>query len=151
MVERDPFRYLDYRVYCHATEDIERIYSGLASIFGEFKGDEEELSGFYGNPIIALSGHLSQRKKIVDFLERVKTILSREFLDDVEYRLDSDQIFHIRLDKQAACIGKLALAGDQPGNDIVDISIKIETFPSSYEKALAIIKGFFNKGSLEGE
>jgi len=151
MAERTPFRYLDYRVYCHATEDRERISSALANMFGEFKNDEEKLSGFYGNPIIVLSGHLGQRKKILDFLERVRTVLSKEFLDVLADRIDPDQIFHIRLDKQAACHGEFELAGDQPENDIIDISIKIETFPSSYEKASAIIQGFFNNDSLEGE
>jgi RNA binding exosome subunit len=54
----------------------------------------------------------------------------------MEARLDEENQFHLRLDKQAAYQGQIHLTESK---DAIDISVAVETFPARREEALRIL------------
>ena len=139
------------RVIAHATEDISRVRAALdfflsgAGVRGDSKLFEEiQAEGHHGNPITILSVQLKRKADCLGFAHFVRERFSEK---DVEWlreempeRLDDDQVFHLRLDKQAAYLQQVKLTDS---SDAVIAKVKIETYPKNREKAGAIVEELF--------
>jgi RNA binding exosome subunit len=55
-------------------------------------------------------------------------------------RLDDDQVFHLRFNKQAAYLQQVKLTDS---SDAITAKVKIETYPKNREKAGAIVEELF--------
>jgi len=142
--------YVTLRAIAHATEDIFRVQKALTFFVSSTSVQDRELveelqsEGHHGNPITILS---LQVKRKVDclcfasfvrehFLEEDATRLRKEMPE----RLDNDQVFHLRFDKQAAYLQKVKLTDS---SNAITVKVKIKTYPKSREKAGAIVEEFF--------
>ncbi|AKB12075.1 hypothetical protein MSTHC_0406 [Methanosarcina thermophila CHTI-55] len=135
----------------HATEDVSRVREALdlfLSGAGVREGSEliEELQaeGHHGNPITILSVQLKRKADCLNFARFVRERLSEEDVaklrEEMPERLDENQVFHLRFDKQAAYLQQVRLTNS---SDAITAKIKIETYPKSREKAGAIVEELF--------
>jgi Predicted exosome subunit len=147
--------YTSLRVIAHSTEDISRVRAALDfflwTAIGKPKGtvtDEfvevTDIEGHYGNSSVMLSSQITRKSDsarlarfIRDHMSPVDVELLRSEMPD---RLDDDQLFHMRFDKQAAFLGKLVLSSS---SDAIIVKVKIATYPKNRILAGQIVEELF--------
>jgi len=127
------------RAFAAATEDESRvlkalgIFNALDDLFVTYA------KGHFGNEIIIFEA-TANKKESLAFLSILKERLPSEELlrlhNEVPIRVDEDNHFHFRLDKQAAYEGRVRLTGSK---DAIDVSVHIASYPSRQEDAIKII------------
>ncbi len=143
--------HITLRVLSHATEDVSRVHEALdfflsgASVREENKLIEElQAEGHHGNPITILSVQLKRKADCLNFARFVRDRFSEKDVaklrKEMPERLDSDQVFHLRFDKQAAYLQQVKLTNS---SDAITAKVKIETYPKNREKAGAIVEELF--------
>lgn len=139
------------RVIAHATEDVSRVrmaldffLSGAGVREGSKLIDELQAEGHHGNPITILSVQLKRKADCLSFAHFVRENFSEEDVarlrEEMPDRLDDDQVFYLRFDKQAAYLQKVKLTDS---SDAITAKVKIETYPKNREKAGAIVEELF--------
>ncbi|WP_095645347.1 RNA-binding protein [Methanosarcina spelaei] len=139
------------RVIAHATEDVSRarmaldfFLSGAGVREGSKLIDELQAEGHHGNPITILSVQLKRKADCLSFAHFVRENFSEEDVarlrEEMPERLDDDQVFYLRFDKQAAYLQKVKLTDS---SDAITAKVKIETYPKNREKAGAIVEELF--------
>lgn len=139
------------RVIAHATEDVSRVRAALdffLSGAGVREGskliEELQAEGHHGNPITILSIQLKRKADCMGFARFVRERFSEEDVarlrEEMPDRLDDDQVFHLRFDKQAAYLRQVRLTDS---SDAITAKVKIETYPKNREKAGAIVEELF--------
>jgi RNA binding exosome subunit len=139
------------RVIAHATEDVSRVRAALdffLSGAGVREGgkliEELQAEGHHGNPITILSVQLKKKANCLNFARFVREKFSEEDVaklrEEMPERLDDDQVFHLRFDKQAAYLQQVRLTSS---SDAITAKVKIETYPKNREKAGAIVEELF--------
>lgn len=139
------------RVIAHATEDVSRVkealdffLSGAGVREGSKLIEELQAEGHHGNPITILSIQLKKKAECLGFAHFVRERLSEEDLEvlreEMPERLDDDQVFHLRINKQAAYLQQVKLTDS---SDAITSKVKIETYPKNREKAGAIVEELF--------
>ncbi len=110
-------------VIAHATEDLDKVQTALknimpADILGDITLSKSHLEGHHRNPITLLKAEVKGRKATESFVRNLassltdddKKKLSYEFRDHV----DEEGSLFIRLDKQAAFLGRLRMKEEDP-------------------------------------
>lgn len=139
------------RVIAHATEDISRVRAALdffLSGAGVREGskliEEIQAEGHHGNPITILSVQLKKKADCLNFAHFVRERFSEKDVarlrEEMPERLDDNQVFHLRFDKQAAYLQQVKLTDS---SDAITAKVKIETYPKNREKAGAIVEELF--------
>jgi RNA-binding protein len=139
------------RVIAHATEDVSRVrmaldffLSGAGVREGSKLIDELQAEGHHGNPITILSVQLKRKADCLSFASFVRENFSKEDVarlrEEMPERLDDDQVFYLRFDKQSAYLQKVKLTDS---SDAITAKVKIETYPKNREKAGAIVEELF--------
>jgi len=132
-------RAIEVSAISHATEDLERVYSALRNVASEEIAKRawitrQDLKGHYGNPIATLVMKIRGTDLMEAFIQRLASQLSDgdKRLLSVEFKkhLDTDGNLYIRLDKQAALLGRLSLKQEDP----IRIRVKLETRPRTLEQ-----------------
>ena len=144
------------RVNAHSTEDKSRVRNALDffllnSVSKSIKaGNTDDIveitnvDGYYNNPISTLSANITRKQDCLAFARFVREnmhpgdveLLRSEMPD----RLDEDQLFHFRLDKQAAYLNEVKLSSS---SDAITVKVKIATFPKNWEQAGKIVEELF--------
>ena len=144
------------RVNAHSTEDKSRVRNALDffllnSVSKSIKaGNTDDIveitnvDGYYKNPISTLSANITRKQDCLAFARFVREnmhpgdveLLRSEMPD----RLDDDQLFHFRLDKQAAYLNEVKLSSS---SDAITVKVKIATFPKNWEQAGKIVEELF--------
>jgi len=143
--------HITLRVIAHATEDVSRVKQALdfflsgAGVREENKLIEElQAEGHHGNPITILSIQLKKKAECLSFARFVRERFSEEDVEllrgEMPERLDDDQVFHLRFNKQAAYLQQVKLTDS---SDAITAKVKIETYPKNREKAGAIVEELF--------
>lgn len=132
-------------VFCHATEDEEKVLQVMRNVLPESlrgkKPEIEKLFGLYKNKITKFSMKLGRRESR-EFMEFLKTNLPEDdrkrLVSEASERIDGSGFF-FRLDKQEAYRhGRLKLAGSG-GEDTIEVRLTIEVFvdtPGAKEKEI---------------
>ena len=139
------------RVIAHATEDVSRVkealdffLSGAGVREGSKLIEELQAEGHHGNPITILSVQLKKKADCLGFAHFVREKLSEEDVawlrEEMPERLDEDQVFHLRFDKQSAYLQQVRLTNS---SDAIAAKVKIETYPKNREKAGVIVEELF--------
>jgi len=131
----------------HATENHEKVEIAFRNVLPPTMNNasfqQTVLRGHHGNPVIFMSIRIKKSADITNILNHIansldlidKQDLAREF----STRIDSDNIFYLKVDKQQAYRGKLALV---KGDNTILIKIKIRQYvkdPKQIAKKLADI------------
>ena len=143
--------YVTLRAIAHATENVSRVRAALdfflsgAGVRENGKPIEEiQAEGHHGNPITILSVQLKRKADCLSFARFIRERFSEKDMErlreEMPERLDDDQVFHLRFDKQAAYLHQVKLTGSL---DTVIAKVKIETYPKNREKAGIIVEELF--------
>ncbi|MFB3890133.1 MAG: RNA-binding domain-containing protein [Candidatus Bathyarchaeia archaeon] len=122
MSSKTPIAYVDVRVFAHATEDPEKVQTAVRNTLPTELAEnlvftKNSLTGHHGNPILIMEAKLTERKALPAVLQKIaaelgsldKERLSAEMKQHIEKRN-----LYLRLDKQAAFLGKIRLSTNDP-------------------------------------
>jgi len=117
MSER-PVSSVEVNALVHATEDPARVRKAVLNLFPADAEpppfEAEELNGYFGDPITALRLVVKHRKPATDLVANVfrgLSSLDREaLLSELPLRIDENKNLYVRLDKQRAFTGRMALS-----------------------------------------
>ena len=133
--------------FAHATEDPEKVLEAMGVFFPEDIPSEDiefeilETEGYFGNPIKVINAELKRSKSVKKMLEHLKELLNEEdkeyLLENLEEKVDETGTFFIRFNKQKAYLGEVAVG---EGEDIIQVKIKVKTFPMKKETVVKTIK-----------
>jgi RNA binding exosome subunit len=123
--------------FAHATEDIDRVIRAMRNICPQEpqrRVRTEKMRGHYGNQITACLLTFSGRPEAERFFNHLWNNLSSidktTLYSEAESHIDESGILHIRLDKQKALKGIIALNDEQP--------VKIEVSFARWERSLSV-------------
>ncbi len=144
------------RVNAHSTEDKSRVRNALdffllnsvaRSIKNGNTDDVVEITnveGYYKNPISTLSVNITRKQDCLAFARFVRENMHPQDIEllrsEMPDRLDENQLFHFRLDKQAAYINDVKLTSS---SDAITVKVKIATYPKDREQAGKIVEELF--------
>ncbi len=126
---------IEVRAYSRATEVLTRVESAVMAVYPREVYDQVRLDrvmaeGLSQNPIVVITGILQGNTACQTALESILARLSREdrqeILDTLANRLDESCKLYLRLDKQAAYLGRLEMAR---GPDLMSVQIQIRVYP----------------------
>lgn len=137
---RTLFSSLHARVLCHATEVRERVERALLNVVGETELAAARTYGHHGNEILVIEARL-KGQRADRILERLSPDDLREILDNAESRIDDSCNLFIRIDKQKAYEGEIALASD---DDAIAIRMKVAAFPARKSIAVRAVADFLD-------
>ncbi|WP_292467723.1 RNA-binding protein [Methanolobus sp.] len=147
--------YINLRVIAHSTEDLSRVRVALDFFLGNATGKSDnhvtdelievtDIEGHYGNSSVMLSSQITRKSDSVRLARFIREHMSHEDLEtlrnEMPDRLDDDQVFHMRFDKQSACLGKIVLSSS---SDAIIAKVKIATFPKNRVHAGQIVEELF--------
>jgi hypothetical protein len=123
-----PIRWIEAKVYCHATEDEGRVAAALDAACPGGAAGRTVTEGHFGNPIVQLVRRIEGAEAVRSAWARwaFAGIVS-SIAAEAERRVDDGGILHVRLDKQAAAEGSLRLAGDA---DSIDVQVRLIAYPA---------------------
>ena len=123
-----------FRAFAQATESEERVLEAVRFASGTNDVRVARSEGHFGNPMAVLEVEVKRSGEMKRFMYRLREAGVLEAIGgQIARRMDEDCVLHIRLDKQKAYAGSLELA---PGRDVIDVRIKIGTYPASQEAAV---------------
>ena len=147
--------YINLRVIAHSTEDISRVHAALDFFLWDAIGKPEgtvtdeyvevtDIEGHYGNSSVMLSSQITRKSDTARLARFIRDHMSPEDVgllrSEMPDRLDDDQLFHMRFDKQAASLGKLVLSSS---SDAIIVKVKIATYPKNRILAGQIVEELF--------
>ena len=121
------FHWIEVRAFCHATEEEDRVLAALRTVMPEVEPRREALAGHFGNPLLVLTARAEDAPAQRAAWTRIVAALGKdEVLRALEVRLDEDGVYHLRLDKQKAYLGRIELATTP---DAIAFRAKVAAFP----------------------
>jgi len=144
--------YINLRVIAHSTEDRSRVLKSLEFFLSSFSNGKNtddlvealDVEGHYGNLIKIFSAQVARKSDSKALANFIRDNMSDEDVlrlrDEMPDRLDDDQVFHIRVDKQAAFQENVKLTSSA---DAITVKVKIATYPKDRLKAGLIVEELF--------
>lgn len=145
--------YITLRATAHATEEKSRVKKSLdlflLNSIGNYTNKDEfvealDVEGHYGNPITLYNAKLSRKSECNNLVEFVKKNLSSSDLatlcNEIPDRLDDEQIFHLRFNKQEAYLDRVVLSSS---SDAIIVKMKVATYPKNWEQARKKLEDLF--------
>lgn len=127
-----PFHYVDLRTFAYATEDDKRVETALRTFLPEdFEVDRQTSAGHHGDRILVFSARVERADEVRHVLSQVAE--APEFprvFDELDDRVDENNSFFLRFDKQAAFGGTVALG------EGITFRAKVEAYPAKREAAV---------------
>ncbi|MGC9072028.1 MAG: RNA-binding domain-containing protein [Acidilobus sp.] len=117
-------RLIEARVFAHATEDKSKVLMALRNVVGDVQVVEEDLKGYFGNPIIVLTASCGPgvADQVFDKVIGGLSEPDRRFLlSTLDERLAKEGVLHIRLDKQKALKGRFVLSDS---DDVIKLTVR---------------------------
>ncbi len=140
-----PVSFIKIQIFAHATEDPNKVMCAARSICpiaycNEILFTEDNLRGYYGNPITFFKTGIRKKPIIKAFIETIASKLSEEsknaLLASVERHVDENGNLYLRLDKQAALRGRLELGYEDP----IHIQLRLNLRQKSVEKVIELCR-----------
>jgi len=119
---KTPVGYVDLRVFAHATEDLEKVLTAVRNTLPKEVAEntvfqKTSLSGHHGNPITFFRTKITDKQALPLVLEKIAlrlNALDKETLNsEMKLHLEKRNLY-LRFDKQAAYVGELKFASNDP-------------------------------------
>ncbi len=126
---------IEARAYARATEVLERVALSVQSIFPENVRQELVMSkskaeGQAGDAILVISATLEGQENcepVLDYIfEQMDNQGRRAIERSLDIRLDDECVFFLRIDKQAALLGNMKVAGE---SDLISARFHFKQYP----------------------
>lgn len=141
------YHWLRLRAIAHPTEDPAKVEAALRLAAGvpDLAIASEAMETHHGGTVRVLQAVLDRARPVRDALARVLALPGArdELAATLDARTDDDGVLYLRLDKQEAAQGRLALTR---GEDAVQLRLKVETYPATREAALATLQAMLAAG-----
>ena len=139
------FHWIKIKAVCYATEDEDRIHDTMVQLIGT---DDEEVfdidisEGLHGNPITVIDANLTHSKECERLFRNLGNDVLSGILDGLEDRIDDDDTFYVRLDKQKAVQGTYEISHS---GDVISITGKVAAHPARKEIAVKVMREFIQR------
>jgi RNA binding exosome subunit len=128
-------------VFCHATEDLEKVQRALLNTIGDAEVQITRTEGHHGNPITIVEASVESIEEISRFFDKLAPDDLRFILDTLSIRVDEGCNLFIKIDKQAAYEERIRLGSNE---DIISIRLKVIAFPAKCEIAQGTTRTFID-------
>ncbi|MFB6136018.1 MAG: RNA-binding protein [Halobacteriaceae archaeon] len=127
-----PFHYIDLRTFGYETEDAKRVRAALERLLPEDADVErEETEGHHGDRILVLSARVDRADEMRHVLSQLRGSADLDRVrSELDQRVDDNCSLFVRLDKQAAYRGEVALG------DGITLRAKVEAYPAKHDAAV---------------
>ncbi|MFP4655916.1 MAG: RNA-binding protein [Methanohalobium sp.] len=145
--------YITLRATAHATEEKSRVKKSLDLFLLNSLGNNTDtyqfvesldVEGHYGNPITLYNSKLSRKYECNKLVMFIKENLSSSELatlcKEIPERLDEEQMFHLRFNKQEAYLGRVVLSSS---SDAIIVKMKVATYPKNWGQARKNVEDLF--------
>lgn len=137
------FHYIELKTYCHATESLDKVKKALFFVAGrEIDLEKSETEGYYGNPILILTGELTRNREMDKFFRSLPEGLIEELTDGLERRIDERCNFYFRLDKGGAFLEEYR---SSRGDNTIRVRARVESYPAKRETAIKKIDKYLKE------
>jgi len=120
----------------HSTEDREKVGEAIATLFPfEFEIAVSKAKGHYGNPLEYLEVEIKKSGEIKRFWNNLLQLIGnqiKELVENIEERIDNQNILHIKIGKQKAYLGEVVLGSKDP----IAVKVKLVTYPAKRDAIL---------------
>jgi RNA-binding protein len=122
MSSKPSIAYINIRVFEHATEDPEKVQTAVRNMLPQEIADallfeSSNLTGHYGNSIVLFTATLTDKKLLLNALEKIGAELSsldkEAFYTDLKLHLEKSNLY-LRFDKQSAYLGNIKFTQNDP-------------------------------------
>ena len=136
---KGPFTAMHARVFCHATEDLDKVKHSLAETVGPADIRVSRMEGHHGNAIFVLEALVEDDDAIRRFFQRLRSDDLEAVMTSLSSRIDDKCNLHLRLDKQSSFKGILRLGEN---DDVVSVRVRVRAFPAKVEEAKRIAENY---------
>ena len=136
------FHWLRVQTFCYATGKQDLIEDTLKDLLGDIEFEEEIVESEHGNTMMILETRITKQREFRDLFYNLGNDILDFILEDIENRIDEDDIFYLRLDKQKAVQGIYEVAHH---GDVISIFGKVQAHPAKKEVAVKVMKEFIQE------
>ncbi len=139
------FHWVKVKIVCYATEDEGLLHDVIVKLTGiddDESYDVDISEGLHGNPITVIDANLTHNKDCERIFKNLGKDILESLIPELEDRIDDDDIFYMRLDKQRAVEGEYVLYNS--GDDI-SITNKIAAHTAKKEIAIGLMRDYLIK------
>ena len=133
------FHWIRVQTFCYATERQELLEDTLTELLGDIEFEEEITESEHGNTMMILETRITKQREFIQLFSKLGDDILQFILDDIDNRVDEDDMFYLRLDKQKAVQGIYEVAHH---GDVISIFGKIQAHPAKKEVAMQVLKDF---------
>jgi RNA binding exosome subunit len=141
------YHWLRLRAACHPTEDLAKVEAALRFVAGvpDLPVEAAAMDTHHGGTAHVVEAVLDKARFVRGALQRLLDLpgAQADLAATLEARTDDDGVLYVRVDKQEAARGALALTR---GEDAVQLRLRLETYPAGREAALAALRGLVEGG-----
>ena len=137
-MRENAYRDLVLEAFVHATESEEKVARAIALLAPGAPIERSPLSGHFGQPLTLLRAQVQDRASIDRCLDAVRDAVGVQLAANAARRIGPDLVLHVRLDKQEAAAGRIALEGPA-AHDIVKLSVRLRAPRLDLEGAVALV------------
>ena len=97
------FHWVKVKIVCYATEDEDLLHDVIVKLTGiddDESYDVDISEGLHGNPITVIDANLTHNKDCERIFKNLGNDILESLIPELEDRIDDDDIFYMRLDKQ---------------------------------------------------
>ncbi len=136
------FHWVKVKIVCYATEDEDRLHDvmvGLTGLEDDEAFDIDISEGLHGNPITVIDANLTHNRDCDRIFRNLGKEIIESLIPELNDRIDDDDIFYMRLDKQKAVQGQYEISHS---GDVISITAKIEAHPAKKDVAVKVMTGY---------
>ena len=133
------FHWIRVQTFCYATERQDLIEDTLKELLGEIEFEEEISESEHGNTMMILETRVTKQREFTELFSKLSDEVLDYILEDIDNRVDEDDMFYIRLDKQKAVQGIYEIAHH---GDVISIFGKVQAHPAKKEVAVKVLREF---------
>ncbi len=136
------FHWLRIQTFCYPTEREDLVAQAFAALTGT-DGFETVISDSeQGSRLLIYQTMLTKQKDFEAFFRGLGPAVLRQLRQELDERVDDDDVFYTRLDKQQAVQGVWAIGHH---GDVIAITGKVAANPARKDVAVRVLDGFLTK------
>lgn len=133
------FHWIRVQTFCYATERQDLIEDTLKELLGDIEFEEEITESEHGNTMMILETRITKQKEFNELFSKLGRPVLDFIMEDIENRVDEDDMFYLRLDKQKAVQGIYEVAHH---GDVISIFGKVQAHPARKDVAVKVLSDF---------
>ncbi len=135
------FHWLRIQVFCYPTEKEDLVARTFAALAGTDDFETAVSENEHGSRMLIYQTMLTKQKDYEALFRRLGPAIGQQLLDDLENRIDDDDVFYTRLDKQQAVRGSWSIVHH---GDVISITGKVAANPAKKEVAIKTLGAFLS-------